>query len=54
MLEYNTRDLETGRPVDTSRRHRYSRQLDAVKDAELIKNYRTPAYVLDGWTPTGN
>lgn len=54
MLEYNTRDLETGHPVDTSRRHRYSRQLDAVKDAELIKNYRTPAYVLDGWTPTGN
>lgn len=51
MLEHNTRDLDTGKPVDTSRRHPYSRQLDAGKDARLISNYRNPAFVLDGWTP---
>ncbi len=51
MYEHNTRDLDTGQPVDVSRRHPYSRQLDAVKDAELLRNYRNPAYVLKGWQP---
>lgn len=49
--EYNTRDLTTGQPVDTSRRHQYARQLDAQRDKQLIKNYRSPAYVLKGWKP---
>lgn len=51
MYEFATRDLETGELVDVSKRHKYSRQLDAVKDAELIKNYSTPAFVLKGWNP---
>ncbi|MCM1076467.1 MAG: pectinesterase family protein [Bacteroides sp.] len=52
MLEYNTRDLTTDEPVDVSRRHRYSRQLTLEKDSDLISSYRTPAYVLKGWTPS--
>lgn len=51
MLEFNTRDLDTGKPVDVSKRSPYSRQLDAVKDAEIIDCYRTPAFVLKGWNP---
>jgi len=51
MLEYNTRDMDSGQPVDVSRRHRYSRQLNLQDDAELIKSYRDPAFVLKGWTP---
>ncbi len=51
MLEYGTRDLETGEPVDVSQRHAYSRQLDAVRDAALIGSYRDPAFVLKGWQP---
>ena len=50
MLEYNTRDLDTGNPVDISRRHPYSRQLSAEKDAALIQSYSNPAFVLGGWT----
>ena len=49
--EYNTRDLQSGEPVDVSRRHPYSRQLHAQRDAALIANYRTPAFVLNGWQP---
>lgn len=51
FCEFDTRDLKTGNLVDTSARHKYSRQLDSVKDAEIIKNYSDPAYVLNGWTP---
>ena len=51
MLEYNTRDLDTGEPVDVSRRHKYSRQLSTVEDAEVIAEYRDPAFVLNGWNP---
>lgn len=51
MLEFNTTDLDTGEPVDVSQRHPISRQLDAVKDAKLIANYRDPAFVLNGWRP---
>jgi hypothetical protein len=49
--EYNSRDLETGRPVDVSRRHPASRQLAMNRDADLIADYRMPAYVLGGWIP---
>ena len=51
MLEYNTRDMMTGQLVDTLRRAPYSRQLDAEKDADLIRCYRNPAFVLKGWNP---
>ena len=51
MLEFNTRDADTGQPVDVSKRHKYSRQLDARKDAALIAKYRDPAFVLNGWNP---
>lgn len=51
MYEYGTRDMTTGELVDVSRRHRFSRQLDGVFDAETIKDYRDPAFVLKGWIP---
>ena len=51
FMEYNTCDINTGKPVDTSKRHRWSRQL-TKKDAKLIENYSTPSFVLNGWTPT--
>lgn len=51
MYEYNTCDMESGQPVDVSKRHPYSRQLNKEKDAELIQNYRNPAFVLKGWQP---
>ena len=54
MYEYNTCDMETGKPVDTSKRHPYSRRLDAQKDAELIADYRNPAFVLKGWMPSAD
>lgn len=51
FAEYNTTDLTTGKPVDVSKRHPFSKQLDAKKDKKLIENYSNPAFVLDGWTP---
>lgn len=51
FAEYNTCDLSTGKPVDTSKRHSLARQLDGKKDRKLIKNYSTPSFVLNGWTP---
>lgn len=48
--EYDSRD-EAGKPVDVSGRAPWSRQLDAGKDAKLIKDYSNPAFVLGGWTP---
>ena len=51
MLEYDTRDMDTGEPVDVSGRHPYSRQLKLPRDARLIASYRDPAFVLGGWTP---
>ena len=51
MLEYNTRDADSGQPADVSQRHKYSRQLDARRDADLIASYRNPAWILNGWTP---
>jgi pectinesterase len=40
-----------GTPVDVSHRVPWSRQLDKVKDAQLIEQYGRPAFVLAGWTP---
>jgi hypothetical protein len=51
MLEYNTRDLDTGAPVDVSGRHRFSRQLALPRDADLLASYREPSFVLNGWEP---
>ena len=51
MLEFNTIDLDTAEPADISQRHKWSRQLDAEKDADLIAAYSDPAFVLNGWNP---
>lgn len=52
MLEYNSCKLSNpAEKVDISKRHEWSRQLTLEKDAELINNYRNPAYVLNGWNP---
>ena len=51
MLEFNTRDMDTGEPVDVSGRHRFSRQLSLPGDARLLEAYRDPAFVLGGWSP---
>ncbi|MRW91659.1 carbohydrate esterase [Duganella sp. FT80W] len=48
--EYNSRNVD-GTPVDVSKRHPASRQLTMERDAETIRNYRNPAWVLDGWMP---
>jgi pectinesterase len=49
--EYNSTNLSDGKPVAVGGRHAASRQLTMEKDAEIIANYRNPAYVLGGWTP---
>jgi hypothetical protein len=46
FLEFNSR-AANNKPVDVSRRHPASRQLDA----ETSARYRDPAWVLGGWTP---
>lgn len=51
FAEFNTCDLHTGKPVDTSKRHQHAHQLNAKKDKKLIKQYSDPAYVLNGWNP---
>ena len=51
MLEFQTRDADSGQLVDVSKRHKYSRQLDAKRDAALIARYSDPGFVLNGWTP---
>ncbi len=45
--EYNSRDINTGLPVDVSQRHPLSRQLTAEEAAF----WRNPANVLGGWVP---
>jgi pectin methylesterase-like acyl-CoA thioesterase len=49
--EYHSTAASDGKPVDVSRRHPASRQLSLEKDADVIANYRDPAYVLGGWVP---
>lgn len=46
--EYNSRNAD-GSPVDVSQRHPASRQLTMEKDAETIRNYSNPAWVLGDW-----
>ncbi len=45
LWEYNSRHAD-GTPVDVSKRHPASRQLDRVKDAEIIERCSNPFYVL--------
>jgi len=45
--EYNSRDINTGQPLDVSQRHPLSRQLTAEEAAF----WRNPANVLGGWVP---
>ncbi len=49
--EFNSTNLLDGMPIDASQRHPISRQLTMEKDAEIIRNYSNPAYVLEGWEP---
>lgn len=51
FLEFNTRDINTGKSVDTSNRHPFSRQLNKRSDSKIIRNYRRPSFVLNGWKP---
>jgi pectin methylesterase-like acyl-CoA thioesterase len=48
--EFNSRNAD-GTPADISHRVAWSRQLDPAKDAELIRNYSNPSFVLQGWMP---
>lgn len=48
--EFNSRNAD-GTPVDTSKRVTWSRQLDKIKDAKLIKDYSRPEFILAGWKP---
>ncbi|HSS19783.1 MAG TPA: pectinesterase family protein [Pyrinomonadaceae bacterium] len=48
--EYDSRNTD-GSPVDVGKRSPLSRQLSQVKDAKLISEFSTPAFVLDGWQP---
>jgi len=48
--EFNSTNLSDGKPVDASQRPGFTKQLTMEQDADTIKNYRDPAYVL-GWTP---
>jgi pectinesterase len=50
--EYNSANVNEGKPADVSLRHPASRQLTMERDAEIIANYKNPAYVLGGWNPT--
>lgn len=47
LWEFNSVDVN-GKPIDTSKRNPYSRQLDPIKDATLIGKYADANYVL-GW-----
>ncbi len=48
--EFNSTNISDGKPADVSKRAAFSKQLTMEKDAETIKNYRDPAYVM-GWKP---
>ena len=47
ILEFNSHDTE-GKPIDTSNRNPQMRQLDPIRDAELIGRYSNSQWVL-GW-----
>jgi pectin methylesterase-like acyl-CoA thioesterase len=47
ILEFNSHDAD-GKPIDTTKRNLLMRQLDPIRDAELIGNYSNSRWVL-GW-----
>lgn len=49
LFEFNTTDL-AGKPIDLTKRHPAMRALTLAKDADLIRQYRDPEFVL-GWKP---
>jgi pectin methylesterase-like acyl-CoA thioesterase len=49
--EFNSRNAD-GTPVNASQRYPASRQLTMERDAEIIRNYSNPAWVLGGWAPS--
>lgn len=51
--EYNSTNISDGKPVDTSNRAKFTRQLTLGKDNELIDYYSNPANILKGWKPCG-
>jgi pectin methylesterase-like acyl-CoA thioesterase len=50
LWEYDSKDGD-GKPIDTSQRNAASKQLKMPEDAETIRNYSDPAFVLGGWKP---
>ena len=53
LLEFNSHTPE-GLPADTSKRHPLLRQLDAIRDAELIGRYHDSHWVLNWQEPLDN
>lgn len=51
FMEFNSVD-KNGATIDLTTRHGIVRQLALPADAALVDNYRDPAFVFDGWTPT--
>jgi pectinesterase len=50
--EYNSTNINDGKPVDVRQRHPASRQLTMENDSAIIASYSDPTYVLGNWTPT--
>ena len=46
IMEFNSHDQQ-GKPIDVSNRHPLVKQLDAIRDAEIIGKYSNAQYVLD-------
>ena len=46
LLEFNSHDKEE-KATDVSKRNKYVRQLDAIKDAEIIGKYSDARWVLN-------
>lgn len=49
--EYNSINMDDGKPVDVKQRAHFSNQLSKEKDKKLIENYSNPSFILDGWNP---
>ena len=47
LLEFKSHDKE-GKTIDVSKRNKYVRQLDVIKDAEIIGRYTNAIWVLNG------
>lgn len=47
--EYNSTDLETGKPIDMSQRHPATKELKMPDDKEVITNYGNAEYILGDW-----